>query len=86
MGTIVNRVKKQMNGLTKKQAYVTRNVKYNTLAWDDLLDHTSADSGISRAQMTGAMDAFLKQVKQMLLNGHTLEVGDLFFLRRGSSA
>ena len=86
MGTIVNRVKRQKNGLTKKVAYVTRNVKYNTLEWDDVLDHASADSGISRAQLTGAMDAFLKQVRQMLLNGHTLEVGDLCFLRLGSSA
>ena len=86
MATIVNRVRKQMNGLTKKLAYVTRNVKYNTMEWDDVLDHASADSGISRAQLAGAMDAFLKQVKQMLLNGHTLEMGDLFFLRLGSSA
>ncbi len=86
MGTILNRARKQKNGLTKKLTYVTRNVKYNTLEWDEVLDHAAADSGISRAQLMGAMDAYLKQTEQMLLNGHTLEVGDMFFLRIGSTA
>ena len=85
MPKILNAVRKQKVGFNKKVAYVTRAVRYNTIPYDDLVEMTASDSGISDAVVRSSLSAIFKQIKQMLLNGHTLKIGNLFYLRLGGS-
>ena len=85
MPKILNAVRKQKIGFNKKVAYVTRAVRYNTIPYDDLVEMTASDSGISDAVVRSSLSAIFKQIKQMLLNGHTLKIGNLFYLRLGGS-
>ena len=85
MGQIIFNAKKQKIGYNKKIAYVTRAIRYNTIPYDDLVEMTASDSGISDAVVRSSLSAIFKQIKQMLLNGHTLKIGNLFYLRLGGS-
>lgn len=86
MGKIVVKAKKQFIRVANRQGYVQRAVRYNTIKYDELCEMVSSDSGISKAVVGSSLSAILKQCKQMLLNGHTLKIGSLFYLRLSSSA
>ena len=86
MGQILNRAKQQKIGFNKQVKYVTRSVRYNTIGYDELANMVASDSGISEAVVRSALKALQKQIRQMLLNGHTLKFGNLFYLRLGATA
>ena len=77
MGTIVLKAKKQKVGLTKKIAYVTRAVRYTTIGKDQLVEHASADTGVSEAQLAASNKALMQEIRQLLLNGHSVQLGDM---------
>ena len=85
MGKIINRAKKQKIGFYYKVEYVTRSVRYNTIKYDELANMVASVSGISEAVVRSALKALQKQIRQMLLNDHTLKFGNLFYLRLGAS-
>jgi len=81
MSLITLAARKQKTGLQKKIAYVTRAVRYSTISKDDLAQFASADSGISRAQLLASFEALQQEIEQMLLNGHSIQLGDMGTLR-----
>lgn len=83
MPAVILNSKKQRVRLTNKNMFVTRVVRYNTINSDTFLKHVAADSGLSEAVASVAIGAINKQIKQMLLNGHSFPIGNLFYLRYG---
>lgn len=81
MPTIVSVAKRQKTGLNKKVAYVQRVLTYSKIDFDTFLQHVSADSGLSEAVASVAVGAINKQIMQMLFNGHSFPIGNLFYLR-----
>lgn len=83
MPAVILNSKKQNIAFKEKRMYVTRVVRYNTISSDVFLKHVAADSGLSEAVASVAIGAINKQIKQMLLNGHSFPIGNLFYLRYG---
>lgn len=83
MPAVILNSKKQNIGFKEQRLYVTRVVRYNTISSDVFLKHVAADSGLSEAVASVAIGAINKQIKQMLLNGHSFPIGNLFYLRYG---
>ncbi|MBQ9640261.1 MAG: hypothetical protein IJV06_01660 [Bacteroidaceae bacterium] len=81
MGTIVLNAKKRKIGFNKKVAYVTRAVRYNTIGTDELLSHASADTGVSKAMLKATFEAMMQEIRQLALNGHSVQLGDLGTLK-----
>ena len=77
MSTIVLNAKKRKIGFSKKVAYVTSAVRYNTIGTDELVTHASADSGVSKAMLKATFEAFMQEIQQLVLNGHSVQLGDL---------
>ena len=77
MSTIVLNAKKRKIGFSKKVAYVTRAVRYNTIGTDELVTHASADSGVSKAMLKATFEAIMQEIQQLVLNGHSVQLGDL---------
>lgn len=77
MATIVLNAKKQRIGYLKKDVYVTRAVRYNTITTDDLVNHASSDTGVSKAMLKACFEAMLQEAQQLMLNGHSIQMGDL---------
>ena len=77
MSTIVLNAKKRKIGFSKKVAYVTRAVRYNTIGTDELVTHASADSGVSKAMLKATFEAIMQEIQQLVLNGHSIQLGDL---------
>lgn len=83
MPAVILNSKKQNIAFKEQRLYVTRVVRYNTISSDVFLKHVAADSGLSEAVASVAIGAINKQIKQMLLNGHSFPIGNLFYLRYG---
>lgn len=88
MSTIIIKKNLQRVGYAKADKYITSPVRYSTISTDDLLKYASSNSGIPKAQMMAAFYAISQQVEQFILNGHTLQIGDLgyFFLSAKTKA
>lgn len=80
------RAKQQKTGFTKELAYVLRNAVYSTIGEDDMIQLMSQDSGITESQVYMACQALKKQFQQMLLRGHSLQLGDIGYVRFSISA
>ena len=50
----------------------TKSITYTKIGFDTLVKHVSADSGMSEAACEGAIRSIMKQVEEMVLNGHTI--------------
>ncbi len=81
MGEIVSRARYQRVAPKDKNYYVQRSVKYSTISFDEICNNVAESIGVSRAVARSSVSAIVKQMKQMLLNGHTLKVGNAFYLR-----
>jgi len=85
-GQIRLRAKQQKVGHDKVLAFVTRPMTYNTLGEDAMLELMARDSGMTRSQLELGFEAYKTQFLQMLLNGHSLQLGNLGFVRLSLSA
>lgn len=83
MPAVILNSKRQRIAYMGQRKYVTRVVRYNTINSETFLKHVAADSGLSEAVASVAIGAITKQIKQMLLNGHSFPIGNLFYLRYG---
>ena len=81
MSTIRLSAKKQKIGFNKKVAYVTRAVRYSTIQANDLIAMASNDTGISRAMVKAVFEGLLQEIEQMVLNGHSIQLGELGTLK-----
>ena len=71
------KVKEQQCGLDKKQRFYTRVDRASVIDDDLLIEYASRDSGIRIEQIAAVYRSLLTQVKQLVCNGHSVELGDL---------
>ncbi len=81
MAQITLKTRLQTVGLTGTQLYITKPVRYSLINERELVNHASEDSGIPKAMMRAAFDAIMLQVRELLLNGHSIQLGNLGNLR-----
>ena len=86
--TILVRVAKRDIGYTKdpqtgvmQKRWVGVPVKYSNLSFDQLCANISESLGIPRSTIAAGVNAVAKQIRQLLLNGHTIRIGNLMYLR-----
>ena len=72
MGKVFIKVKQQYFRPEDKQMWFTKSITYTKIGFDTLVKHVSADSGMSEAACEGAIRSIMKQVEEMVLNGHTI--------------
>lgn len=86
MGHIIFNAQKQKIGFNKKVAYVIKPFRYSTLSDEDVAQMASDDSGITVSQIEQCLAALEKQIRQLVLNGHSIMLGPLGSLRFSESA
>lgn len=47
------------------------------IAWEDLIEYASNNSGISKAMMSAAVYALENEIQQWIFNGHGIQLGQL---------
>ena len=73
-------IKYKVNGPgTEKTAdgFVASPVRYSTISVEDLADHISADSRVERSKVAVITDSLIKQIREMVLNGHKIIIPHL---------
>ena len=86
MGKVHIKVQKQYFRPEDKDMWFTKSITYTKIGFDTLVQHVSADSGMSEAACEGAIRSIMKQVEEMVLNGHTIYIKQLGTLKMGISA
>ena len=86
MGHIIFNAQKQKIGFNKKVAYVIKPFRYSTLSDEDVAQMASDDSGITVSQIEQCLAALEKQIRKLVLNGHSIMLGPLGSLRFSESA
>jgi predicted histone-like DNA-binding protein len=81
MGQIQVKTRFQKLAAQEKNAYVSRAVRFSKIPTAELIEHAASDSGLSDSMVAGAFYAIVKQVKELMLNGHSIELGTLGTLR-----
>ena len=75
--TIELKTLSRKNPITKDVAYYANIVSQQPLERADLLDRIEKRSTLSSADIKGALDAIEYEIKQALLEGRTIRLGDL---------
>jgi len=83
MGRIQIRKRFQNIAVQQKGAYVTRKVQYSTIRWQELVEHVQKDSGLGKGVCFAAMQAIVKQIEEMVENGHSVNILGLGHIRLG---
>ena len=86
MGKVFIKVKQQFFKPGESQMYFTKSITYSKIGFDVLVKHVAADSGMSEAACEGAIRSIMKQVEEMVLNGHTIHIKQLGTLKISFSA
>ena len=60
---------------------MSRPVTYSKIDTDELIEHASTDAGVSKANVAAVFYAIIQQVEELLLNGHSIQLGQLGTLR-----
>ena len=60
-----------------KKGYSLRPLRLPTVKRDELARHVELDSQIDHARVAYIMSAVAKQIRQLVLNGHKVELGEL---------
>lgn len=60
-----------------KNKYYARPVLAGTITASELNDLISLDSGVERSEVALVTDAVCKQIKELVCNGHSIQVGTL---------
>ncbi len=74
MGKIVIKKKLMNLAMKKKEAYVTRTVGLPMVDEKQLLERAADNSGIRRGVIYAAADAITNEVKNFLMNGHSVQI------------
>lgn len=73
-------IKYKVNGPGTEQTaegFVATPVRYSTISVEDLADHIAADSRVERSKVAVITDSLIKQIREMVLNGHKIVVPHL---------
>lgn len=71
------RTKLQKIAMKKKEMYVTRAVRYSTISKKALAEMMATDTGLPRGVVLGVWAAVEKQMIQMVMNGHGINLENL---------
>lgn len=71
------KVKEQQCGLDKKQRFYTRVNRASVIDDDLLIEYASNDSGIRIEQIAAVYRSLMTQVKELVCNGHSVQLGDM---------
>ncbi len=85
MGHIIFNARLQRIGFAHKNAYIVKPFRYSTLSDEDVAQMASDDSGITVSQIEQCLAALEKQIRQLVLNGHSIMLGPLGSLRFSES-
>lgn len=77
MGVINIKKTNRVLSLTGENRYFTTAVRYSTIKTDELIDYVCENSGLAKAQMAASFYAILQQLEQFVMNGHSIELGNL---------
>ncbi len=77
MGKVFIKTQQQYFKPEDKQMYFTKSITYTKIGFDQLVKHVAADSGMSEGACEGAVRSIIKQMEEMVLNGHTIYVKQL---------
>lgn len=58
-------------------------LRYSVIDVKDLAEHISADSRVERSKVSVITDSLIKQVQEMVLNGHSIRIPHLGILKPG---
>lgn len=86
MGQINLKKRQQRIAFKDSEYFLTSSERYSVFSAEEIIDLCSENSGIPKAQMASAFYALSQQIKQFLLNGHTLELPNLGHLYLSVSA
>ncbi len=81
MAQIVLKKNDQLIKVQDKSAYVTRSVTYSKIDKDTFIQRAADNSGIDRGQITLVTDAVCREIRNFVLNGHSVEIPYLGTLR-----
>lgn len=85
MGKIRLRTSLQKLVAQDKNAYISRMVTFSRIPSDEVIQHASRASGIPEPLMGAAFSAIAIQIEELVLNGHSVSLGNLGSLRMGVS-
>ncbi|MBR2192512.1 MAG: HU family DNA-binding protein [Bacteroidaceae bacterium] len=86
MGKVFIKAKQQYFKPEDKQMWFTKSITYTKIGFDQLVEHIAKDSGMSEGACDGAVRSIVKQVEEMVLNGHTIFIKDLGSFKMSISA
>ena len=88
MNTILLKTKEKRIAYMKKNMFVTSPVTYSRISTETLIKNASTDSGIPQSQVAAVFYALSLQIEELLLIGHSLQLGDLgyFYLSMNAHA
>lgn len=73
-------IKYKVNGPGTEETadgFVATPVRYSTISVEDLAEHIAADSRVERSKVAVITDSLIKQIREMVLNGHKIVVPHL---------
>jgi len=76
-GTIMFYAVNDQRSTAIKKGYSLRPRRLHTIESRELAEYAEQDSQIDRARVEYIMASVVKQIKEMVLNGHKVELGDL---------
>lgn len=68
-----------------KDIYVSRHVTFSRIPTEELIQHASRASGIPEPIMGASFAAIATQVEELLMNGHSISLGNIGTMRMGVS-
>ena len=77
MGTILFYPVNDQRTTAIKKGYTLRPLRLSTIDEHELARHVEADSGIDHARVEYIMASVVKQLREMVLNGHKVELSEL---------
>ena len=77
MGKIKLKTNLQRIAFADENKYITSAMRYSTISAEQLIEYACENSGIPKAQMASSFYAIQQQIEQFVLNGHSLELGNL---------
>ena len=86
MGKVFIKAQQQYFKPEDRDMWYTKSITYTKIGYDELVEHIAKDSGMSEAAVEGAVRSILKQVEEMVLNGHTICIKDFGTLKVSISA
>ena len=77
MGKVYIKVQQQYFRPEDRDMWFTKSITYTKIGFDTLVKHVSADSGIRIEQIAAVYRSLFVQVRELVCNGHSVQLGDL---------